>query len=96
MIKYIFICVLLLSACTRQVTIPTDPQRELSEQEEQSLSMNTSMLLSNMDINEESIFTGGAWVSGNPVYTGAYNLLSQAESRCVGSDFEEFRICLIE
>jgi hypothetical protein len=54
------------------------------------------MLLSNMDINEESIFTGGAWVSGNPVYTGAYNLLSQAESRCVGSDFEEFRICLID
>jgi hypothetical protein len=54
------------------------------------------MLLSNMDINEESIFTGGAWASGNHVYTGAYNLLSQAESRCVGSDYEEFRICLID
>ena len=76
MIKYILICVLLLSACTGQVTIPTDPQRELSEQEGQVLGMNTSILLANMDINEESVFTGGAWISGNPKYTGAHNLLA--------------------
>lgn len=96
MIKCILICILLLSACTGQVIIPTDPQRELSEQEGQVLGMNTSMLLANMDINEESVFTGGAWVSGNPKYTGGYDLLSRVESRCIGSDFEEFRICLID
>lgn len=96
MIKYIIILIFLLSACTTQLASPEIVSLSLSGEETQVPNINTSMILANMDINEESIFTGGVWVSGNPKYTGGYNLLNWVESRCVGSDFEEFRVCLIE